>query len=273
MNGKEIKTALKKGEHVFGTAVLSPSPVWPDVVAAIGLDFVFIDTEHTPLNRETVSYMCHMYRTINLAPIVRIPSPDPFEACMAIDAGASGIIAPYIETVDQVKGLTGAVKFKPLKGEKLYNLDNKNHSIEQKTLLYLEKRNEENILIVNIESLPAMDNLDNILSVKGVDAILIGPHDLSCSLGIPEDYENPLFKNSVINIIEKARSKGIGAGIHMFYDSGFQQEIQWARQGANLIVHSSDLLAFKYTLRKEILNLKRSLDIKAETHSGEDSII
>ena len=96
MNGKELALTLKNGHYVYGTAILSPSSVWPKIVASLDLDLVFIDTEHTPLNRETVSWMCHMYRAYHVAPIVRIPSPDPYQATMVLDGGASGVIAPYL---------------------------------------------------------------------------------------------------------------------------------------------------------------------------------
>lgn len=259
MKGKELALALRKGESVYGTAILSPSSIWPKVVASIGLDFVFIDTEHTPLNRETVSNMCHVYNALNLAPIVRIPSPDPFEACMVLDGGASGIIAPYVETIEQVKELVGAVKYKPLKGKKLQNRYKEDGQLGADLSAYLEGKNAENVLILNIESVPALDALDEILSVQGVDGVLIGPHDLSCSLGIPEQYDHPLFKDAVMTVLKKARSKNVGAGIHVFYASGFQQEILWAKQGANLIVHSSDIIAFKSTIQREIMNIKESL--------------
>ncbi len=259
MNGKELKSALRKGKYVYSTAIISPSSIWPRVVASIGLDFVWIDTEHTPLNRETVSNMCQMYNALKLAPLVRISSPDPFEACMAIDGGASGIIAPYIETIEQVKEIVGAVKYKPIKGKKLQNRYKENGQFGSKLSTYLEENNAENVLILNIESVPAVEVLDEILTINEVDAVLIGPHDLSCSLGIPEQYDHPLFKESVSTILKKARNKSVGAGVHVFYPSGFQQEIQWAKQGANLIVHSSDILAFKYTLQREILDIKESL--------------
>src|SRR5690554_5388601 len=98
MTGSELKSALKNGQTVCGTAMVSQSPLWPEVLAATGLDFVFIDTEHTPLGRESVATACRLYKAAGLAPIVRIPSPDPYLASMVLDGGASGVIAPYIET-------------------------------------------------------------------------------------------------------------------------------------------------------------------------------
>jgi 2-keto-3-deoxy-L-rhamnonate aldolase RhmA len=259
MNGKELSLALKTGGYVYGTAILSPSPLWPKMVASLNLDFVFIDTEHTPLNRETVSWMCHIYSALNLAPIVRIPSPDPYQASMVLDGGANGIIAPYIETAEQVRQLVGAVKHKPIKGEKLQQMIHGNKVFEPDLSEYLNRQNQENVLVVNIESVPALDALDEILSIEGLDAVLVGPHDLSFSLGIPEQYHHPLFKQSVETIIKKARDWHIGVGIHMWDAVGADQEIAWAKMGANLIMHSSDYTIFKNAMQKDIQNIKQSL--------------
>ena len=259
MNGKDLAQALKTGKHVYGTLIVSPSPFWPKVVASLGLDFVFIDTEHIPMDREKVSWMCQSYRALNLAPIVRIPSPDPYRASMVLDGGAAGIIAPYIETAAQVRALAGAVKHKPLKGKRLQDLLQKSQAVEPDLSDYLAQQNASSVLIVNIESVPAMEALDDIVAVEGLDAVLVGPHDLSCSLGIPEQYEHPKFLEAVDTIIHKARQQGIGAGMHMIYPAGFEQEIRWAQQGANLILHSADLIAFKETMVREINNIKMSL--------------
>lgn len=259
MNGKELSAALRTGAHVYGTAILSSSPLWPKVVASTGVDFVFIDTEHTPLNRETVSWMCQTFQAYDIAPVVRIPSPDPYQASMALDGGATGIIAPYIETPEEVLKLAGAVKHKPVKGKRTEKLLLKQEAFEPGLSHYLTQCNEENVLIINVESVPAMEALDEILSVDGLDGVLIGPHDLTCSLGIPEQYQHPLFRRSVETILEKARKKNIGAGVHMWEAVGFDQEIRWAKLGANLIMHSSDLLIFKNGLIKHIDTIKEAL--------------
>lgn len=259
MNGKELAQALKKGDYVYGTAILSTSSLWPKIVASLDLDMVFIDTEHTPLNRETVSWMCHTYNALNLAPIVRIPSPDPYQASMVLDGGATGVIAPYVETAEQVRQLVGAVKHKPVKGDKLQHLIRENQTFEQGLSDYINQQNQENVLIVNIESVPALEALDEILSVEGLDAVLVGPHDLSCSLGIPEQYPHPSFKQSVETIIEKARNQHVGVGVHMWDEVGSDQEIIWAKKGANFIMHSSDIILFKNALQKDIQRIKESL--------------
>ncbi len=259
MDGKELVQALKKGDYVYGTAILSPSTLWPKVVASIGLDMVFIDTEHVPLNRETLSWMCHIYSALNIASVVRIPSPDPYKATMVLDGGATGIIAPYIETAEQVRQLVGAVKHKPVKGKKLQQMINGSQTFESSLSDYIIQQNQQNVLIVNIESVPALEALDEILTIKGLDAVLVGPHDLSLSLGIPEQYHHPKFNQSVEMIIEKARSHHIGVGIHMWEEVGPEQGIHWAKKGANFIMHSSDLILFKNALQEDIQSIKEVL--------------
>ncbi len=267
MKNIEFVQALHSGKHVYGTLIVSTAPKWPGVVATLGLDFVFIDTEHIALDRSQVSGMCNCYHSLGLPPIVRIPSPDPYAAAMMLDGGACGIIAPYIETAEEVRQLVGAVKYKPLKGRLLQDLLIDRKKAKPGLLQYTKEQNSGNALIINIESVPAMDSLDEILAVDGLDAILIGPHDLSCSLGIPEQYDNPEFQRSVENIIRKARSRNIGAGIHVTYPSGFEKEKQWAKLGANLIIHSADIIAFQVTMRNEIDAIKASLSGNSNSQS------
>ena len=115
----------------------------------------------------------------------------------------------------------------------------------------------DKILIANIESTPALENLDAICSVAGLDAVLIGPHDLSCSLGIPEQYGHPRFDEAVKTIFRTARARGVGAGIH--YWEGLEREVAWSRAGGNLVMHSSDIALFGQNLKKEIEQLRSLL--------------
>ena len=266
MNGYQICKALHEGKRVYGTLIVSNSPQWPVAVKSLGFDFVFICTEHVALNRLELSWMCRVYSEMSLAPLVRIPSPDPYQASMALDGGATGVIAPYVETPEQVYRLAGAVKYKPLKGKKLEDFLFNNKKLEPQLHKHIEENNKNNILVVNIESVPAMEALDDILAVPGLDAVLIGPHDLTHSLGIPEQYENPKYESAVEEIIQKARARNVGAGIHMCYPDPREQEIKWIKGGANFVVHSADIKLFQSVMRNEIDNIKKAVgdDIVAE---------
>jgi len=257
MNGRDIIAALHEGRRVFSSAIVAMSPLWPNLAKQAGIDFVFVDTEHIPLDRQTLSWICQTYQALGVPPVVRLPCNDPFEACKALDAGAGGVIGPYVETAEQVRGLAGAVKWRPLKGGRLQDALRDVNAMEPELREYLERRNGDKILIVNIESTPAIENLHEICSVPGLDAVLIGPHDLSCSLGIPEQYDHPKFDEAVRKIFRIAREHNVGAGIHFWL--GMEQEIAWSKAGGNLVMHSSDLAAFSRTLKSEIQHLRSAL--------------
>src|SRR5690606_13284617 len=230
-------------------------------------DFVFIDTEHVALGRETLSWMCRCYSALGLAPIVRVPKPDPFLACMALDGGAAGVIAPYLESVEQVRELRGAVKLRPLKGQRLYNYLSGDAALEPEVESYLTQRCASNVMVVNIESVPALKALDDILEVPGIDALLVGPHDLSINLGIPEQYTHPRFLEAITTIITKARKAKVGVGIH--YSSGMDLELRWAREGANFIIHSSDISLVGDALKRDMAQFKEELGDSAPAGSSE----
>lgn len=270
MTANELSTLMRRGRRVYGTLIVSTSPKWPEVVKDSGLDFVFIDTEHIPIGRETLSWMCRAYSAIGLPPIVRIPSPDPFEACKVLDGGACGIIAPYVETAEQVRELVGAVKLRPLKGKRLAEALGDPNSLGPSLKDYLDEFNSNNILAVNIESIPAIENLDQILSVPGLDAVIIGPHDLSVSMEVPEQYSDPAFDAAVRDIIQRARGSNVAAGIH-FWES-IEQEIEWVQAGANLIIHSGDISIFAQTLRKDLSKMRQALGDDARDLDADGSV-
>jgi 2-keto-3-deoxy-L-rhamnonate aldolase RhmA len=250
---------LRAGQRVYGTCVISPAPQWPRMIARTGLDFVFLDTEHIVLDRAQLAWMCQAYAGMGMAPLVRIPAPDPHLASHMLDGGAAGVIAPYVESVSQVRQLRGAVKLRPLKGERLSRALAGGDELEPIVHEYLARYNQGNVCILNIESVPALRALDEILGVPDIDALLIGPHDLSISLGIPEQYGHPRFEEAVQTVIEKGRRAGIGVGMHYSEADGTQRLAEWARSGMNLIIHSSDLRIVGRTLARDITRLRSEL--------------
>lgn len=218
------------------------------------LDFVFIDNEHAPLGRESTMALCQLYAARGIVPLVRIPVADPTWACMALDAGAQGVICPYIEDPEVLLQVAGAVKYRPLKGQKLQTFLREGTGVEPNTLEYLDQKNKDNLLIANIESVPAMERLEEILQIDELDAVLVGPNDLSISLNMPDDYENPMFITAVEEIIQKARAAGKGAGIH--YSTCLEQELRYIEHGANLVVHSADALEAAKKINGDLARLR-----------------
>ncbi len=209
-----------------------------------------------PLNEWKLQLLCQLYAAQGIAPIVRIPSPDPYRTCQVIDAGAEGVLVPYIEETQQVKDMVGALKYRPLKGQRLQEALENPSSLEPELKNYLANYNQGNVCLLNIESVPAFEKLDELLSVSGVDAVFIGPHDLSVSLGIPEMYDHPKFEKVVQFIIHKCREKNVAVGIH--FSESPDRQIKWMKEGINFIIHSSDIAIFSQQLSRDIKFIKKA---------------
>ena len=270
MTPSNLKERLLGGQAIFGTLIVSPSPRWPEVVATCGLDFVFIDTEHIALDRGQLSWMCQTYAAMGIPPLVRIPSPNPHAATMVLDGGAAGIIAPYVESVEQVQELRGAVKMRPIKGKKLQAMLS-GESVGSELEHYISQQASKRLLIVNIESVPAMDALDEILQVPDLDGLLIGPHDLSCSLGLPEKYDHPIFLDACETIFRKARAANVGAGIHFWGDAA--QQTRLLKLGANMLIHSGDISLFQKQLRRELAAIKKGAGLSSHDTTRSTPVI
>jgi len=245
---------LHQGEIVYGTLIVSPSPLWPAAVKLCGPDFVFLDTEHMPLGRVQLAHGCQIFRAMGIAPLVRIFNQDANEACKVLDGGATGVVVPYLEDPEQIKRLIAAIKLRPLKGERLARLIENPDQLGSQLAEYLQQRNRETIFIANIESMPAFNRLDDILTLPGLDGVFIGPHDLSCSMGLPEQYDHPDFEQAVATIIRKARANRIAVGIH--FSESPQRQIHWLQQGITIVIHSSDLALFKQALSHDLELIK-----------------
>ena len=229
---------------------------------------MFIDTEHNTLDRSQVGWMCRTYSALGMAPIVRIPAPDPYQATVALDDGATGVVAPYVETVEQVQALRGAIKHRPLKGARL-EARLRGESISGELDAYMSAGNADHVFIINIESLPAIEALDELLAVPDLDGVLIGPHDLSCNLGLPEQYEHPDFLAAVETIFSKARAAGIGAGIHFWGEPETQAAM--LNRGANFLIHSADLLLVRKHLTRELKEIRELMGDEGEGRTPGDS--
>lgn len=181
---------------------------------------------------------------------------DHHQICQAIDAGAKGVVIPYVESAAQVRELIGATKYRPLKGEKLNQYLNHQEKLSDELKRYLDKYNEGHLSIVNIESVSAMERLEDLLSVPGLDAVFIGPHDLSVSMGLPEQYDHPVFIPTVKEIVKKSRQLGLGVGIH--FSEAIERQIFWVKEGVNMVIHSSDYALFTQRLDADLSLLRKS---------------
>ena len=217
MDGKGLRERLHNGKHIFGTMTsVASSPRWAGVYARLGLDYIIVDSEHSPISRSEAANMAVAYAGVGICPILRVPNTMPHETIEGLDAGFHGVLVPYCEQPEEVRAVVAAARLRPLKGGQHDLVRDGKYTLNETTRAYLERRNANNVVIIGIESEVAISNLEKILDVGGIDVIFIGPNDLSITLGVPDDYANPKYIEAVEYIISTAAKRGIAAGGHLF---------------------------------------------------------
>jgi 2-keto-3-deoxy-L-rhamnonate aldolase RhmA len=241
MNGTQLREKMHNGETIFGTMTsYIRTTRWASVYGRLGFDYVIVDTEHSPNGRSEAADLAGAFLGAGICPIIRVPTTEPHQAIMALDAGFHGVLVPYCESADEVRAVVTASRLRPLKGAHYDRVRDHGTYPSDAAQHYLEERNKQVVVIIGIESVPAIDNLDAILDVGGIDAIFIGPNDLSITLGIPDEYAHPRFVAAVEHIISTAQRRGIPAGGHW---QTVEDVDRWMARGSRFILFSSDARA------------------------------
>lgn len=277
MVGKEFRNALREGKKVYGTQISSTSPKMFDSVISLGLDFVFFCNEHVQYNPETLSWMCNAFKAAGVNPLVRILEPSPFLATQALDAGACTVLVPYVEEIEDVIALIGAVKYRPLKGKKLMRILHGEEKPSEELKQYLIHNNRNNSLVLNIESEKGVAMMSEYLAIQSfdgpaVDGLMIGPHDLSTSYGMPEKYFSKEFLALTEGIIKNARAKGVAVGGHTGYRDSLDLQLEWAKMGATMLLHCSDAFLFANQLNNDLNKIKKLLGASEHVNTSSESI-
>ena len=256
MHGNEIRTRLHDGRRVYGTHIVSlGNPVAAKMTAELEIDFAFICAEHMPIDRTEISMMCQFYAAHGISPMVRIPYPSAHWATMVLDAGAQGVVAPYVETLQQVRELIGAVHYRPIKGQFLRALLDGTREAKPKLQQFWQRFNQHNYLILGIESVAAIDRLETLIAPDGVDGVFLGPHDITCSMEIPEEYQHPEFVSTVRDVIRRCRRLNKGIGIH--YDLTSKVCRPFLETDMNLMLHYADVAKMRQQMNTELQILRR----------------
>lgn len=233
-----IKEALRAGKSVIGTMVAEiRQPVVMQLLANAGFDFVIIDNEHGPFSIETIADLSRAAVHLGLTPIVRIPELTYTHIAQSLDSGAQGIMAPRISTAAQVREVLQMMKYPPLgiRGSALSRgyTQFKGGPVSE----VMATVNQETMLFVQIEMRGAVENIEEIAAVPGVDVTLIGPNDLSIALEAPGQQNHPTVQAAIQKMIEACGRHGVYPAIHM---NDLSLAVHWAKQGMRLVSSNSE---------------------------------
>ena len=206
----QLRKRLQQGELVLGTILSLNSPAVAEILSQIGFDWIFIDAEHSTLDSHHLQAI--FQATGELVPcVVRLPALDEIVVKKTLDAGAAGLIVPQVNTAEQAEQLVKWGRYYPEGSRGLGFGRIQGYGL--KVGEYLESANESILLCVQAESAEAVKNIEAIVRVRGLDAVLVGPYDLSASMGLPGQVDHPDVKAAIRHVAKVCQEVGMPIGI------------------------------------------------------------
>ncbi|HEX5045844.1 MAG TPA: aldolase/citrate lyase family protein [Gammaproteobacteria bacterium] len=234
--GHDFRARLKRGDKLLGTMVTLPTAATAEILAGLGFDWLFVDGEHGPLETgELGSILQAVSRDV--ACLVRVPEAAEVPIKKALDLGAAGIIVPQVNTAEQAADVVRFARYTP-EGARGVGLA-RAHGYGMRFKEYVESANREIAVVVQAEHARAVDNIEAIARVPGVDAVLLGPYDLSASLGKTGQVDDPV----VVAAIRRVTDACVAAGMPLGYFGVTAAAVKpYVERGYTLIVAGVDTL-------------------------------
>lgn len=232
-----LKEKLNNGERVVGSIVQGALPALVEISGLAGFDFVFIDAEHGPLTIKDCEELIRAAEVVGTIPLIRVRKLDTELILRYLDIGAMGIIVPGIQNKEEAEAAVRAVKYYPLGDRGLSGTRSSDYGLKMPMKDYVKFANEQIMVIPVIENKEAVDNIEEILSVDGIDAAIIGTSDLGQSLGYPGEGNHPVLTEAFNKIMEGGSKTGkpLGGVVRGGENANtyFSKGCQMAMKGAN----------------------------------------
>jgi len=248
-----LKKSLNESKLTVGSWITLAHPAIAEIMASAGFDWLVVDLEHSVITIREAEELIRVVELANSVPLVRLSSNDATQIKRVMDAGASGIIVPMVKTADDAMRAVESIKY-PIDGGRGVGLARaQGYGVFFQE--YLEWQKYGSIVIVQIEHIEAVNNLEEILSVDGVDGYIIGPYDLSGSMGIPGQFEHPDFLQAMDRIKEVARSLDATGGIHVI-EPEVESLNDRIKDGYKFIAYSLDIRILDSNCRQALNFIK-----------------
>jgi 4-hydroxy-2-oxoheptanedioate aldolase len=257
MRENTVKRLWSQGKHTVGAWLSIPDAFSTEVMAQIGFDWLCIDMQHGLMSYTQALAMLQAISTTDVIPIARVPWNEPSIIMKMLDAGAWGVVVPLINTRADAEAAVAACRYPPL-GIRSFG---PTRASVYAGADYASRANDEVLCIVMIETKQALENLDDIMSVPGVDACYIGPADLSFALGLPPrtDSDEPAHVAAVARILEAARRHGVVPGIHTGSPAFAARCIQ---QGFQMVTLTSDASCMARSAWRELQEMREAIKVE-----------
>jgi len=216
-----LKRDLKNGKQTFGIWVTIPHNDVAECLSHLAFDWFVFDQEHSPLDDQLSQQLMQAMGNTTVTPIIRVAWNDPVLIKKALDTGAHGIIVPYVNTRADAERAVGACLYPP---RGIRGCGPRRGVILDPD--YLTTANDEVLIVIQIETEEAVENVEEILSVEGIDAYFVGPYDLSASMGLLGDLSNMKVQAAIAKVRESGRGAGLPGGLWMGAGTSLEQRIR-----------------------------------------------
>ncbi len=238
MRRSSLKANLQQGKLSLGTWITLGHAGIAEIFAKAGFEWLVVDLEHSTIS---IEHAGELIRTIDLAgaaPLVRLTSNDINQIKRVMDAGAHGIVVPNVNSPRDAEDAVAATRYAPLgrRGVGLARAQKYGPGFKE----YLDWQKDGPVVIVQIEHQSALDHLEEIFAISGVDGFIIGPYDLSCSMGMPGDFDRPEFVAVMRRILQAGLKAGCPAGVHIVEPDPVRLR-QVIAEGYRFIAYSVDI--------------------------------
>lgn len=232
----------------FGTRGMAP------MLDAAGVDFVVIDTEHSPFTTANLADMIGWFKATSIAPFVRIPQIEYHFIARTLDMGALGLMIPNVKTGAEARAIVDAAKYLPLgkRGCIFGNAQNNFRGV--KPAEFMPYANQNTTIICQIESVEGLENIEAIATTPGVDVLWVGHFDLTNSQGIPGQFHHQQFLDGMKLVVDTCRQYGLGAGIQ---PANLEQAQEWMEMGFDVISYSGDFFVYAEAMAKGVAGVRQ----------------
>lgn len=250
-----VKALWKEGKPAFGTwSTIVHHPRYIKLLAVAGMDFVVIEMEHSDYTMSEVGNLCLMAREAGIVPIVRACGEAPHDYTRPLDAGSMGLVLPNVESAEELESILQITKYYP-RGRRILNLRGPHTDYVKTTNAeQLQAINDQTLIVAMIERKCGLDNLEAICAVDGLDAIMVGPDDLSQDLGVPADLQNPKVVEALEHIIDVCSRHDVPWGWSCQDPVAAQK---WLKRGIRWMPYSNDVAVLFNTFSAAAADLKK----------------
>ena len=234
---KTLKEKLKNNELTIGSWIMIGHPISIEVMALAGFEWLVIDMEHTAIDINTAQNLITTIQANGIKALVRVSKNEEVIIKQVLDMGADGIIVPMVNSREDAIKAVEFAKYPPIgkRGVGLYRASKYGVKFEE----YKKWVEEELVIIAQIEHIDGVNNIDEILQVEGIDGTIIGPYDLSGSMGYPGEFERNDVKEAVQKVLDKCKEYNVPSGFHVV-DTNPEKLKQKIKEGCTFLAYGID---------------------------------